>query len=98
MTKVINFNFFISACEDDDDDEFLTVKRKNVDVDDELPDDVDLTDLTSNFKQKKAVTKAAVAKKILKKKIVPNKKINFDEDGQVMLFKNICIIGNAKCK
>lgn len=33
--------------------------------------------------KKKLVTKAAMAKKILKKKDVSNKKIVFDEDGQV---------------
>ncbi|XP_058797144.1 probable ATP-dependent RNA helicase DDX10 isoform X3 [Phymastichus coffea] len=78
---------FGTICEDDnsDDDTLLTVKRKNIDIDDELPDNVDITDLTSNSKQKKAVTKAAVAKKILKKKIVPNKKINFDEEGQEVI-------------
>jgi len=38
---------------------------------------------TSN--KKKFITKVALAKKILKKKIVPNKKIMFDDEGQVRI-------------
>lgn len=65
--------------DDDDDDEILTIKRRNIQIDPLIePDEMQL-------KKKKSVTKAAVAKKILKKNIVPNKKINFDEDGQEIL-------------
>lgn len=38
---------------------------------------------TSN--KKKFITKVALAKKILKKKIVPNKKTMFDDEGQVRI-------------
>ncbi|KAK0093729.1 hypothetical protein PV326_012779, partial [Microctonus aethiopoides] len=40
---------------------------------------------TTNVKSKKAVTKAAIAKKILRKKIVPNKKTTFNEEGQELI-------------
>ncbi|KAJ8668431.1 hypothetical protein QAD02_010094 [Eretmocerus hayati] len=74
------FNF------DDNEDDLLTVKRKNIDIDDELPEKLEDIELESaKSKQKKAVTRAAIAKKILKKKIVANKKTNFDEEGQEIL-------------
>lgn len=62
---------------DDEDEEILTIKRRNIKIDPLIEED------EIQFKKKKSVTKAAVAKKILKKNIVPNKKINFDENGQV---------------
>lgn len=66
---------------DDSDDDCLTIKRKNIDLEsfsesEELPD-------STKDKQAKAVTKAAIAKKLLKKKIKPNKKVVFDEQGEV---------------
>lgn len=63
----------------------MTIKRKNINVDDLLPDVKDDGEEMLKSKQKKAVTKAALAKKILKKKIIPNKKTNFDEEGKVSL-------------
>lgn len=69
---------FISDDSDDDND-VLTIKRKNIDLDD-IPA-VENND--EKVSKKKLVTKVAVAKKILKKKIIPNKKTVFDEDGQV---------------
>lgn len=72
------FLFFI---DDSDNDDILTVKRKNINLDD-IPVAInDKEDEASN--KKKAVTKAAVAKKILRKKILPNKKIIFNEEGKV---------------
>ncbi|XP_051173049.1 probable ATP-dependent RNA helicase DDX10 [Leptopilina boulardi] len=64
---------------DDEDEEILTIKRRNIKIDPLIEED------EIQFKKKKSVTKAAVAKKILKKNIVPNKKINFDENGQEIL-------------
>lgn len=76
-TYICNF-FFI---DDSDDDDILTVKRKNINFDD-IPVTInDKEEEASN--KKKAVTKAAVAKKILRKKILPNKKIIFNEEGKV---------------
>ncbi|XP_015600173.1 probable ATP-dependent RNA helicase DDX10 isoform X2 [Cephus cinctus] len=68
----------------DDDNDILTVKRKNIQIEDAIDDasSVHSEEMNLQSKQKKAVTKAAIAKKLLKKKIVPNKKITFDEDGQ----------------
>lgn len=47
---------------------------------------------TSN--KKKVITKVALAKKILKKKIVPNKKTMFDDEGQVRIILYINITCN----
>lgn len=48
---------------------------------------VEDNDKTSN--KKKPVTKVAVAKKILKKKIIPNKKTLFDDEGQVRIIHTL---------
>lgn len=72
------------AFDNSDDDDILTIKRKNIDIDDDIPDIISKKDNEGSNK-KKAITKAAVAKKILKKKIVPNKKTTFDEEGEEVL-------------
>lgn len=69
-----------------DDDDVLTIKRKNIDIDD-IP--IVENDDKKTSSKKKPVTKVALAKKILKKKIVPNKKITFDEEGQVRIIHYI---------
>ncbi|KAL6259541.1 hypothetical protein P5V15_009458 [Pogonomyrmex californicus] len=68
--------------DDTDDEDILTIKRKNIDVDD-IPMIENDDKKTSN--KKKAVTKVALAKKILRKKIVPNKKTMFDDEGQELI-------------
>ncbi|XP_020283015.1 probable ATP-dependent RNA helicase DDX10 [Pseudomyrmex gracilis] len=69
--------------DDSDDEEILTIKRKNIDLD-EIPV-IENNDDDKKASKKKPVTKAAVAKKILKKKIVPNKRIVFDDEGQEII-------------
>ncbi|CAG9815287.1 unnamed protein product [Phaedon cochleariae] len=70
--------------DDSDNEDIFRVKRKDHDI--ELPTEKELADLDlGRNKGKKAITKAAAAKKILKKKIVPNKKTVFDEEGEVVL-------------
>ncbi|XP_043595743.1 probable ATP-dependent RNA helicase DDX10 [Bombus pyrosoma] len=71
------------ALDDSDDDDILTVKRKNINLDD-IPIEIN-NKQDENVNKKKAVTKAAIAKKILRKKIVPNKKITFDDRGEELL-------------
>ncbi|XP_006610839.1 probable ATP-dependent RNA helicase DDX10 [Apis dorsata] len=81
ISQTINLNDF--TLDDSDNDDILTVKRKNINLDD-IPVAInDKEDEASN--KKKAVTKAAVAKKILRKKILPNKKIIFNEEGKELL-------------
>lgn len=73
-----------------DDDEIMTMKRKDHAIDGEEAEDSDapeeesiLYQPQSNKKlQAKPLTKASLAKKVLKKKIVANKKIQFTEDGE----------------
>ncbi|XP_014208548.1 probable ATP-dependent RNA helicase DDX10 [Copidosoma floridanum] len=74
-----DFNFD----DDDDDDDLLTVKKKITNEsssDDDLPEE-DL-EAALKSKNKKAITKASIAKKLLKKNIKTNKKTVFDEEGQ----------------
>ncbi|XP_077258464.1 putative ATP-dependent RNA helicase DDX10 [Temnothorax americanus] len=68
--------------DDSDDEDILTIKRKNIDIDD-IPVTENEDKKTST--KKKSVTKVALAKKILKKKIIPNKKIIFDDEGQELV-------------
>lgn len=81
VTSDRNANKF--TFDDSDNDDILTIKRKNIDIDDIVVPDKDNEDEYSN--KKKVVTKAAVAKKILRKKIVPNKKTTFDDEGKELL-------------
>lgn len=78
----------LSLCltDDSDDDDVLQLKRRNH----ELTDDISTLKeeellKPESRKSKQPLTKAAVAKKFLKKKIQANKKVVFDEDGQVGL-------------
>ncbi|XP_044738719.1 probable ATP-dependent RNA helicase DDX10 [Chrysoperla carnea] len=72
---------------DDSEDDIFQVKRKNHDIEDaDLPDDVPTGEDAQNLnKSKKPLTKAALAKRLLKKKIVANKKTVFTEEGEVLL-------------
>lgn len=64
-----------------DDDGFLKVKRRDHEIaEEELPEVPSLEEIKAN-KKEKVITKAALAKKILKKKILPNQKVQFDEEG-----------------
>lgn len=66
---------------DDSDDDILTIKRKNVDIDVDIP----LIEKEEKKNKKKPITKVALAKKILRKNIVPNKKTTFDDEGQELV-------------
>lgn len=69
------------ADDSDEDAGLVKIKRKDHDIDEtEEP----LEDLKAARKEK-LVTKAALAKKLIKKKIVPNKKIQFDEEGKELV-------------
>ncbi|KAJ8935786.1 hypothetical protein NQ314_012636 [Rhamnusium bicolor] len=64
--KPTNTPFHVSDDEDSDDDNILKVKRRDHDI--ELPTDREMADLDmGRNKNKKPITKAAAAKKILKK-------------------------------
>lgn len=69
--------------EDDSDDDILKVKRMDHDI--SLPTETENLELNApRNKNKKPISKASLAKKIIKKKIVPNKKILFTEDGEAI--------------
>merc|ERR1712098_164728 len=71
--------------DDDSDDEMFSVKRVNHQIEDENhalgPDNLDIP---ISKKDGKVITKAQVAKKLIKKKI-GNTKITFDDEGDVVL-------------
>ncbi|XP_026501796.2 probable ATP-dependent RNA helicase DDX10 [Vanessa tameamea] len=67
--------------EDSDEDGFLQVKKKNMHVD--IPS-VPIDGNRESKKNTKPLTKAAVAKKILKKKIKVNTMVKFTEDGEAI--------------
>ncbi|XP_057342176.1 probable ATP-dependent RNA helicase DDX10 isoform X2 [Microplitis mediator] len=84
-------NNSINHDDSDNDDDFLTIKKKNVQIEDGDPDEFaeDFNDTPIDIhiksKKKKVITKAAAAKKILHKKIIPNKKTIFDEEGKEVI-------------
>jgi ATP-dependent RNA helicase DDX10/DBP4 len=69
----------LMADDSDDDAGLMILKRKDHDIEDSGNEEP-LEDIKEARKEK-LVTKAALAKKIIKKKIVPNKKIQYDEEG-----------------
>ncbi|XP_054730158.1 probable ATP-dependent RNA helicase DDX10 [Anastrepha obliqua] len=79
-TTLAEPNGFIQ--EDSDNEDFFKVKR----IDHELVNDTNdvVVDLP---KKSKVLSKAAVAKKAIRKKIQANEKINFDDDGNVIIDK-----------
>ncbi|KAL1435959.1 hypothetical protein MTO96_010721 [Rhipicephalus appendiculatus] len=70
---------------DESEDDIFTVKRnvtyKSDDDDKDLPATVEEEDTK---KKKKIITKVALAKKVLKKKVVPNTKVIFDDEGEAV--------------
>lgn len=70
---------------DEEDDGVLTLKRKDHKLEDaeSEPEDEEVLETREDKAGKRIVTKAALAKRILKKKIVANKKTVFDEEGEV---------------
>jgi ATP-dependent RNA helicase DDX10/DBP4 len=72
---------------DEENDDLFTVKRKdhNILEADVLESEGELQTDISNKKKKKPLTKAAVAKKMIKKQIKPNQKTVFDETGEVRI-------------
>ncbi|KAF5272992.1 hypothetical protein FQA39_LY07641 [Lamprigera yunnana] len=74
----------LEACDDaTDDEDFLTVKRRDHAI--ELLPENDLDLLITNPNRNKVVTKVALAKKIMRKNIAPNKKIVFDDAGEAVI-------------
>jgi len=72
--------------QEDSDEEIFTVKRQDHKIDDKEaePDDLLTDDLGIKKRDNKVVTKAQVAKKMMKKKIQANTKVNFDESGEAV--------------
>lgn len=69
----------LMADDSDEDAGLMTLKRKDHEIE-ESEDETPLEDVKEK-KKGKLITKAALAKKLIKKKIVPNKKIQYDEEG-----------------
>ncbi|XP_037026079.1 probable ATP-dependent RNA helicase DDX10 [Bradysia coprophila] len=84
--EILNFNVQSSDDdEDDDDDDFLTIKRKDHEIQiEQLPEVPPIEEVKSKSKVK-TLTKAALAKRIVKKKILSNTKVQYDDDGSVIV-------------
>jgi len=82
--KSINLSALMADESDDDDAGLVRVKRKDHDIEIGSNDELELAEDLNQARKQKLVTKAAVAKKLAKKKIVPNQKIQFDDDGNVV--------------
>ncbi|XP_050441516.1 probable ATP-dependent RNA helicase DDX10 [Adelges cooleyi] len=83
-----SYKFHEDDNSEEENDELLTIKRKdhNIPEADSLEENIDLELLNdTNKKKKKPLTKAAVAKKMIKKLIKPNQKTVFDETGEAVL-------------
>lgn len=76
--QVVTTEFLTSDC-DDSDDEVLKVKRKDHDI--TFSTKKEIVELHKN---KKPLSKASVVKKIIKKNIVPNKKVLFSDEGEAI--------------
>ena len=80
-------NFHRGETESGDEEDIFTVKRRDHKIDDAEEEEEALEFKPSDEgskKSKQVVTKAQVAKKLLKKKIKANVKINFDEEGEAV--------------
>lgn len=78
--NITDFNTAFSSDEDENDD-FIKIKRRDHEIlEEHLPEVVPLEEIKSK-QNSKPITKAAVAKRLLKKKILTNTKVLFDEDG-----------------
>ncbi|XP_052741114.1 probable ATP-dependent RNA helicase DDX10 [Bicyclus anynana] len=79
--KIPKFDFHnVNGDSDEEEDGFIKVKKKNVEVDMTALEEEN----TRTKKNAKPLTKAAVAKKILKKKIKVNTTVKFTEDGEAI--------------
>jgi len=78
-------NFHRGEAESGDEEDIFTVKRVDHKIDGNADEETeDLQDDDGTKKPKQVLTKAQVAKKLLKKKIKANVKINFDEEGEAV--------------
>lgn len=68
--------------DDDDDDDILTIKRRDHEI---AVEPINVQNNEQNIKKQKLVTKASVVKKMLKKNIIPNKKVIFNEQGETII-------------
>ncbi|XP_071449103.1 probable ATP-dependent RNA helicase DDX10 [Hetaerina americana] len=80
--------FKFGSAESDSEEDILVVKRKNHDLENDLNDKeengIESEEELSLKQKKKVLTKAAIAKRVLKKRIVANKKTVFDEEGNAI--------------
>lgn len=76
-------NFSVSSDDSDSDSDanaFMTIKRRDHEIlEESLPEVPSLE--SEKTRNKKPLTKAALAKRVIKKKIMANKKVVFDEEG-----------------
>lgn len=65
-----------------EDEDLFIVKRRNHEIEQDSDSDSKTEETTKGPAKQKVLTKAAIARRVLKKKIVTNKKVLFNEEGQ----------------
>lgn len=79
LTWSLTWNYEL-ADDSDSEPDILKLKRRDHELEEEV---VPPEENVSQNTKKKVITKVALAKKILKKKIIPNRKTVFDDEGEV---------------
>lgn len=84
--KSVDLSALMADDDSDDGAGLVKIKRKDHDIEDDnsIEDENPMEDIKQARKQK-LLTKAALAKKLIKKKIIPNKKVQFDEEGKPVI-------------
>ena len=82
FSKIIKIALFSDDSSDEEQD-LLTVKRKDHTIEENEVDPLEDQILETDPKVGRIITKASIAKKILKKNIQANQKISFDEAGEM---------------
>lgn len=77
----VDFNL---PSDSEEEDNLLMIKRKNHEIEKEI-ESLSEDESSTNPSKSKVLTKAAIAKRVLKKKIVANKKVVFNEEGEEMV-------------
>ncbi|XP_055370940.1 probable ATP-dependent RNA helicase DDX10 [Condylostylus longicornis] len=72
---------------DSDDDDLLKIKRKDHQISDAEENDPieNIEELKKEKNKAKTVTKASIAKRMVRKKILPNKRVMYDDEGEQVI-------------
>nr|XP_022913218.1 probable ATP-dependent RNA helicase DDX10 [Onthophagus taurus] len=77
-------NFYNNNDDDDDELDLFNVTNRDKEIAPLKPEELSQLEFLKNSKSKKIITKIAAAKKVLKKNFVANKKVVFDDEGEIV--------------